>query len=127
MKINFGSIQDLRKECIEREIHEVRRDYMVETKAAESSNARVGKIGITRFKVIVTATDGMDVLTWDHPFYSCFSIEVNEERIRKDVEELTLKIEEQLHKDFGTDREGRFKEQVEGHMFTLKKGIIEEL
>lgn len=127
MRISFGSVEDFRKECIDRTIHEVRRDYMVETKIAESSNARIGKVGITRFKVIVTATDGMDILRWEHSFYSCLDVMVNEERTKKDVEERTLKIEEQLHKDFPPE----YAYEVEGihytYNFALKKGIIEEV
>lgn len=126
MKIVFGSIQDFRKECIDRFIHEVRRDYMVETKIAESGNAHIGKLGITRFKLIVTATDGKDILRLEHPFYSCLEMEVNEERTRKEVEERTLKVEEQLHNDFPESYSG-VEEGVIGYQFALKRGVIEEL
>lgn len=130
VKVKFGSIQDFRKECIDRTIHIVRRDYAVETKIAETSNAAIGKVGITRFKLVLTATDGKDVLRLEHAFYSCMDIDVNSERTKREVEERTIKVEEQLHKDFPAEYKGEdvpddWHERF--YQFVLKKGVIEEL
>ena len=125
MKLAFGNIQDFRKECIDRFIQEVRRDYMVETRAAEISNVKFGKIGITRFLVILTATDGKDILEWKHCFFSCLSDSVEDSK--KEIEDRTFKVEAQLSKDFPEEYTWEQDDGTYRHKFTLKKGVIEEL
>lgn len=126
MKISFGSIEHLREECIARDIHEVRRDYMVETKPAETGNKHIGAIALTHFKMIVTATDGKDILRLEHPIYRCFQVEVNEEKTKKDVEARIDMAEAQLQKDFPEE----YRDEEKGvlvHKFVLKRGVIEEV
>ena len=124
MRINFGSIEDFRNECVDRDIHEVRRDYLVETKPA--GNERIGVIGITRFKLILTASDGKVVLRLEHSFYACLSDFVNEEQTKKEVQQRTEKIEELVNADFL--EEAHMKDEgIENYQFTLKKGVIEEI
>lgn len=124
MKINFGSIEDFRNECVDRDIHEVRRDYLVETKPA--GNERIGVVGVTRFKLILTASDGKALLRLEHSFYSCLSDFVNEEQTKKEVQQRTEKIEELVNADFL--EEAHMKDEgIENYQFTLKKGVIEEI
>ena len=124
MRISFGGIEDFRRECIERDIHEVRRDYLVETKPA--GNERIGVVGITRFKLILTASDGKVVLRLEHGFFACLSDFVNEEQTREEIKKRTEKIEELVNADF-LDEAHMKDEGIENYQFTLKKGVIEEI
>lgn len=117
MKISFGNVKHFRQECIERNIHKVRHDYSVETKPA--------KLPVTRFKLILTASDGKDLLRLEHGFYRCFDVEVNEARTKKEVEERIQKVEEQLQKDFPPNYE--ISGRPDAYQFTLKRGVIEEV
>lgn len=130
MKISFGSVENFRQECIDRGIHEIRRDYAAETKVAQSTNKHVGSVGITTFKLIVTATDGKDLLRLEHRFYSCLHMVVNEELTKEKVKELTEQIEEQLQKDFPPNYDWKDDPRnLDGspYQFVLKRGVIEEV
>jgi len=121
MKIKFFKIEDLREECIGRSIHRIRRDYAAQTTAAESGNKDIGQLNVTRFKMVLTATDGEDLLQLEACFYSCLTVYVDQEDTKKKIEELITAIEEHLHKDFPAEY-GPTK-----HKFWLEKGIIEEV
>lgn len=127
MKIKFFKIEDFREECLGRNIHRIRRDYVTEGAAVESGNKDMGKVSITRFKMVLTATDGEDLLYLEHLFYRCFTALATQEETKENVKHLVEQIETQLHKDFPEGYPYTQDGKELTRKFWLDKGIIEEV
>jgi len=109
MRISFWNLKEFKQELKERGITQIRRDFIGTSEVRESTSPDIGKIGVDRIKLVLTASDGKDVLRYEEVIFSCFSIMAEEYKDK--VKELIEKIK------------GWVKKEFKG--FEVKGGIIE--
>lgn len=114
MKIRFWSLDEFVEEVKARLIKTVYRDFVTSSKMVGTSNEKIGKIPMEMLKIVLTATDGKDILTSEYMIFRSFYVD---EEAKKKVRELMDKWDNEILPQMFPQKE----------RITVKHGAIESL
>lgn len=113
MRIRYWNLDEFVEEVKGRGITEVYRDFVAESKMVESTLDKASRIPVEMLKIVLTASDGKDILQTEYLIYR--SIYVSE-KDKKKIRELMEKWDKEV-----------LPKLFPGPIWEIRKGVIQNL